>query len=317
LDFSSDGELFISGGSDLKLRVWNLEWGDCKNAFTAHEKTITQIRFIRKSHRCFSASKDGLLRLWDCDKIEELLVLDAHLGEIWTLVVSHQSCFVISAGHDRSIRRWDFIREASFCGEVGWCDNNFSYDDKNLVHAKNRFLNQSMTVADCQNTAMKTLLDVLDFVCQEINQRREIKHGYRGTNPLLHGSSPGGRLWEKIMQLAPELQKNGLFAILTIDYRLKLVIFLTEWLVSLEHTEVAARLTALIICLNRPELNKFDSKYRKECLAVIKVMMNMYLSLETTMTINFAILKRINKRQSNILFYIYYQIYSIPAYSNI
>lgn len=64
-----------------------------------------------------SASKDRTIKYWDADKFEALLTLDGHQGMVWCLAVGAQGEFVVTAGSDRSLRRWDRTEEAFFVEE--------------------------------------------------------------------------------------------------------------------------------------------------------------------------------------------------------
>jgi WD40 repeat protein len=44
-------------------------------------------------------------------QFENIMKLEGHHGEVWTLVVSRQGDVVVSAGHDRSIRVWERTEE--------------------------------------------------------------------------------------------------------------------------------------------------------------------------------------------------------------
>jgi hypothetical protein len=77
----------------------------------------TQVRFVRKTHYLWSIGKDKVLKYWDCDKFEPLLTLAGHKAEIWALAISSYGDFVVTGGHDRSIRRWERTEEPFFLEE--------------------------------------------------------------------------------------------------------------------------------------------------------------------------------------------------------
>merc|ERR1712178_312815 len=96
-----------SAGTDKNLRIWGMDFGDCRSCIIAHLDAITQVRFISNTHLCISSGKDRTIRLWDCDSFNPLFVVDAHLSEVWALAISYQGDIVLSGGHDRAIRRWE------------------------------------------------------------------------------------------------------------------------------------------------------------------------------------------------------------------
>ena len=51
------------------------------------------------------------MKQWDADSFERILTLDGHHGEIWSLAVSPNSRFVVTSGHDKSLRLWERTEE--------------------------------------------------------------------------------------------------------------------------------------------------------------------------------------------------------------
>jgi len=117
LDISSDGALLASGSADKNIKIWGLDFGDCHKSIFAHQDSVMQVRWVRKTHYLWSVGKDKVLKYWDCDKFEPLLTLRGHKSEIWSLTVSSYGDFVVTGGHDRSIRRWERTEEPFFLEE--------------------------------------------------------------------------------------------------------------------------------------------------------------------------------------------------------
>lgn len=72
---------------------------------------------MNNTHYCFTAGKDGVLRYWDADRWELLLELRAHHSEVWCCAVSLLGDFVVTGGHDKSLRRWERTDEPFFIEE--------------------------------------------------------------------------------------------------------------------------------------------------------------------------------------------------------
>lgn len=53
----------------------------------------------------------GKVKQWDADNFENVVTLTGHHGEIWALTVTGDGKFVVTAGHDRSIRLWERTSE--------------------------------------------------------------------------------------------------------------------------------------------------------------------------------------------------------------
>ena len=55
----------------------------------------------------FTAGKDGKVKQWDADNFQRILTLDGHHGEVWDLAVSPNGKYLVSCGHDKSLRLWE------------------------------------------------------------------------------------------------------------------------------------------------------------------------------------------------------------------
>lgn len=59
----------------------------------------------------FTVGKDGLLKQWDADNFERILTLNGHHGEIWSTAISPNGKYVVSSGHDKTLRLWERTQE--------------------------------------------------------------------------------------------------------------------------------------------------------------------------------------------------------------
>ena len=123
MSISSDSKMIATCSADKNVRLWGLDFGDCHKAFFAHSDSVMQVSFvptprsIEETHYFFSAGKDKLLKNWDGDKFEQIQKLDGHHGELRAMVVSKSGDFVITASHDKSIRKWVDTEEPIFLEE--------------------------------------------------------------------------------------------------------------------------------------------------------------------------------------------------------
>ncbi|KAI9803495.1 MAG: hypothetical protein M1825_001838 [Sarcosagium campestre] len=122
MDISFDSKMIVTCSADKNVRLWGLDFGDCHKALFAHQDSIMQVAFVPQNHdgnghHFFSASKDRVIKYWDGDKFEQIQRLDGHHGEIWALAISHSGEFLVSAGHDKSIRIWEQTDEQIFLEE--------------------------------------------------------------------------------------------------------------------------------------------------------------------------------------------------------
>ena len=122
MDISYDSKLIVTSSADKNIRIWGLDFGDCHKALFGHQDSILQVAFVPHNsdgngHHFFSSSKDRTIRYWDADKFEQIQRLDGHHGEVWAIGMSHIGNFLVSAGHDKSIRVWDETEEQIFLEE--------------------------------------------------------------------------------------------------------------------------------------------------------------------------------------------------------
>ena len=88
LDASDDDAILATAGADKLVKIWGLDFGDTHRTLQGHEDSITDLRFVRRTHNFFTSSKDGSLRYWDGDRFEQILVLNGHFAEVrYVLVV--------------------------------------------------------------------------------------------------------------------------------------------------------------------------------------------------------------------------------------
>ncbi|ODA78322.1 hypothetical protein RJ55_05703 [Drechmeria coniospora] len=122
MDISCDSKLIVTSSADKNIRVWGLDFGDCHKALFGHQDSILQVVFVPHNsdgngHHFFSSSKDKTIRYWDGDKFEQIQRLDGHHGEVWSIAISRTGNFLVSAGHDKSIRIWNETDEQIFLEE--------------------------------------------------------------------------------------------------------------------------------------------------------------------------------------------------------
>lgn len=122
MDISYDSKLIVTSSADKNIRVWGLDFGDCHKALFGHQDSILQVAFVPHNsdgngHHFFSSSKDRTIRYWDGDKFEQIQRLNGHHGEVWAMAISRSGNFLVSAGHDKSIRVWEESDEQIFLEE--------------------------------------------------------------------------------------------------------------------------------------------------------------------------------------------------------
>ncbi|KAK4499030.1 hypothetical protein PRZ48_009542 [Zasmidium cellare] len=123
ISISSDSKLIATCSADKNVRIWGMDFGDCHKAFFAHQDSVMQVGFIShpleadEKHTVFSASKDGVVKIWDGDKFEQIQKLEGHHGEIWSMAISRTGETVVTASHDKSMRTWQVGDDLIFLEE--------------------------------------------------------------------------------------------------------------------------------------------------------------------------------------------------------
>lgn len=117
MDASDDDILLASAGADKTVKIFGLDFGDTHRTLHGHEDSITDLRFVKRTHNFFTSSKDGTVRYWDGDRFEQILLLNGHFAEVNSLAVSRTGGFVLSGGMDRQVRVWERTRDIVFLEE--------------------------------------------------------------------------------------------------------------------------------------------------------------------------------------------------------
>ena len=117
VDASDDDVLLASSGADKAIKIWGLDFGDTHRTLHGHDDSVTDLKFVRRSHNFFTASKDGTVRYWDGDRFEQILLLNGHCAEVNCLAVSRTGAFVLSSSMDRQVRVWERTKDMVFLEE--------------------------------------------------------------------------------------------------------------------------------------------------------------------------------------------------------
>nr|XP_043621391.1 transducin beta-like protein 3 [Erigeron canadensis] len=107
---------FISGSSDLTLKVWSLNdlSDDVNDAFTlrtkavtaAHDKDINALSIAPNDSLVCSASQDRTARIWKLPDLTPGVVLKGHKRGIWSVEFSPVDQCVITGSADKTIKIW-------------------------------------------------------------------------------------------------------------------------------------------------------------------------------------------------------------------
>mmetsp|Transcript_20281 Transcript_20281/g.56409 ORF Transcript_20281/g.56409 Transcript_20281/m.56409 type:complete len:1101 (+) Transcript_20281:216-3518(+) len=117
VDCSDDDVILASSGADKTIKIWGLDFGDTHRTLHGHEDSVTDLRFVRRTHNFFTTSKDNTVRYWDGDRFEQILILNGHFAEVSCLSISRTGAFVVTGGLDRQVRVWERTKDMVFLEE--------------------------------------------------------------------------------------------------------------------------------------------------------------------------------------------------------
>ena len=117
VDASDDDVILASSGADKTIKIWGLDFGDTHRTLHGHEDSVTDLRFVRRTHNFFTTSKDCTVRYWDGDRFEQILILNGHFAEVSCLSISRTGAFVMTGGLDRQVRVWERTKDIVFLEE--------------------------------------------------------------------------------------------------------------------------------------------------------------------------------------------------------
>jgi WD40 repeat protein len=103
LDFSADGERFVSTGNDLTLVLWDVASGEAIQTFNGHVGSVSDVAFTPDESQIISASADGTLILWDVATGEALRTYSEHGAWVNNLALSPDGQLAYSAADDGTV----------------------------------------------------------------------------------------------------------------------------------------------------------------------------------------------------------------------
>ena len=69
------GVVALTGGADMRLKIWSMQTGDCPVTLSGHTGPVMDTAIVSRGKNIVSVSKDGTARLWSCGQANCLGVL--------------------------------------------------------------------------------------------------------------------------------------------------------------------------------------------------------------------------------------------------
>lgn len=105
--FHSTQPLFVSGGDDYKIKVWNYKQRRCLFTLLGHLDYIRTVEFHREYPWILSASDDQTIRIWNWQSRNCVAVLTGHNHYVMGAQFHPKEDLVVSASLDQTVRVWD------------------------------------------------------------------------------------------------------------------------------------------------------------------------------------------------------------------
>lgn len=112
--WNSSGTRFATGGSDRKIKLWEVINGKCENrgVLQGSNAGITCIEFDMEERLVLGASNDFASRVWSLSDHRLRHTLTGHSGKVLAAKFFGDSMKVVSGSNDRTLKVWDLISRA-------------------------------------------------------------------------------------------------------------------------------------------------------------------------------------------------------------
>src|SRR5436190_15487623 len=107
IDFHKTQPLFVSGGDDYKIKVWNYKTRKCLFTLNGHLDYVRTVFFHHEYPWILSASDDQTIRIWNWQSRNCIAILTGHNHYVMCAQFHPKEDLVVSASLDQTVRIWD------------------------------------------------------------------------------------------------------------------------------------------------------------------------------------------------------------------
>jgi len=107
IDFHPNQPMFVSGGDDYKIKVWNYKLKRCLFTLLGHLDYIRTATFHHENPWIVSASDDQTIRIWNWQSRQSFAVLTGHNHYVMCAKFHPTEDLLVSASLDQTVRVWD------------------------------------------------------------------------------------------------------------------------------------------------------------------------------------------------------------------
>jgi len=104
VQFSEDGDYFVTATVDSTPRVWSAASGDRLLELVGGTSEVRKVAFSRDGLFIASGSEDGTIRVWNAHSGRNLLLLRAHSKRVNALSFSPDGRRIVSASEDKTAK---------------------------------------------------------------------------------------------------------------------------------------------------------------------------------------------------------------------
>ncbi|PSB65391.1 hypothetical protein C7B79_05660 [Chroococcidiopsis cubana CCALA 043] len=109
---SPDGTRIVTGHSDGKLQLWNLQGQAIGNPFEGHTKAVWSVAFSPDGNYIVSGSDDNTIRLWNLQGQAIGKPFKGHTDIVNSVAFSPDGNYIVSGSRDKTVRLWNLQGQA-------------------------------------------------------------------------------------------------------------------------------------------------------------------------------------------------------------
>ena len=108
IDFHPHLPLFVSGGDDGDIRVWNYKQKRCNFVLKGHIDYIRTVFFHNELPWILSSSDDQTMRIWNYQSRSCVNIITGHSHYVMCAQFHPDKNYIVSCSLDSTVRIWDF-----------------------------------------------------------------------------------------------------------------------------------------------------------------------------------------------------------------
>jgi coatomer subunit alpha len=102
--------MFVSGGDDHLIKVWNYKVKKCMFTLTGHLDYVRTVEFHLELPWIVSCSDDQTVRIWNWQNRSGIAILTGHSHYVMAATFHPEDTLIASCSLDQTIRVWDFYK---------------------------------------------------------------------------------------------------------------------------------------------------------------------------------------------------------------